>query len=136
MEIQVKQAQGKTPVTILSLIGDLDASNYLAVIARGRELQQAGSQALILDLGQTPFVSSAGLVAIQSLALLMQGLQPPDPEQGWGALHSLGRGPGSEAGKHMKLLNPQPRVRATLDKVGFLEVLEVCTDLDTAVAAF
>jgi hypothetical protein len=37
---------------------------------------------ILLDLSSASFVSSSGLVAIHSIALLLHGEQPPDLEQG------------------------------------------------------
>ena len=36
MSITLDQAQGKVPVTVLAIHGDLDASNYLEVIAQAQ----------------------------------------------------------------------------------------------------
>jgi len=136
MNISVRQLQGKVAVTVLGVQGDLDASNYQDLIAKAKEVHGAGTKDILLDLTNTSFVSSSGLVALHSIALLMRGEQPPAQEQGWGAIHSIHRGLGTGVQEHLKLLNPQPYVVRTLEKAGLIEFFEIHTDLDTAVASF
>lgn len=135
MELSVSAAPGRPSVAILALAGDLDAANYLEVIARGDELYQGGVRAVILDLTATEFVSSSGLVALHSLALLMQGQRPLRPEDGWGAIRSMESGPGEAGRDCLKLVNPQPRVAATLAKAGFDELFETYLTVAAALAA-
>lgn len=135
MEFKVTQAPGKPEVAVLALAGDLDATSYLQAIAQAEAIYAAGARTLLLDLTSTDFVSSSGLVAIHSIALLMQGHRPPDPEAGWSAIRSISQGQGADARRCLKLVNPQPRVAATLAKVGFSDALEVYPTVDAAVAA-
>jgi anti-anti-sigma regulatory factor len=135
MELSATTAPNNPGVAILALGGDLDASSYLQVIQRVDDLYKEGARALILDLTGTEFVSSSGLVAIHSIAQLMQGKRPPNPEDGWGAIRAIERGPGDKARDYVKLVNPQPRVASTLAKVGFNEVLETYPSVDAALAA-
>ena len=135
MEFKVTQAPEKPEVAVLAFAGDLDASSYLQAIAQAETAYKAGARALVLDLSDTNFVSSSGLVAIHSIALLMQGQKPPDPEAGWSAIRSMGYGSGSDARRCLKLVNPQPRVTGTLAKVGFTDAFEVYPTVDAALAA-
>lgn len=135
MEFRVTQAPGRPDVATLSMAGDLDASSYLQAISQAEAAYQSGARTLLLDLSNTDFVSSSGLVAIHSIALLMQGLKPPDPEAGWSAIRSMGSGPGAEARSRLKLVNPQPRVAATLAKVGFTDSFDVYPTADAALAS-
>jgi len=136
MNISVRQMQGRVPVTMLGVEGALDASNYQDLIAQATEVCKAGAKDLLLDLTNTSFVSSSGLVALHSIALLMRGEQPPSLDEGWGALQSIHRGLGTGVQQHLKLLGPQPYVARTLEKAGMIEFFEIHTDLDTAVASF
>jgi anti-anti-sigma factor len=136
MDISVSQAQGEVPVTVLKLDGQLDGQNFQDLIAKAQELYKAGSRDLLLDLSDLSYISSAGLVALHSIALLLRGEEVPDPEGGWSAFRSMGRS--SEAGiqRHIKLLNPREEVKGVLEMVGFDRVFEVHTDLDQAVKSF
>jgi anti-anti-sigma regulatory factor len=91
---------------------------------------------MLLDLSDTPYMSSSGLVALQSIASLMRGETSANPEEGWGAIRAIDRHRESGLQKHLKLLGPQPRVERVLEMVGFTRFLEVYTDLETAIASF
>ncbi len=136
MNITVQQAQGKVPVTILGIQGEVDASNYQDLIARAQELYQKGSRHLLLDLGQVSYLSSSGLVALHGIALLLSGRQLPDPEHGWATLRSVTQAPGTGVSPYIKLLNPQPKVERVLQTSGLKDYMECYTDLATAVASF
>jgi anti-anti-sigma regulatory factor len=136
MELSVTTAPSKPAVTVLALAGDLDASNYLQLIQRVDELYKAGTRGLVFDLSNVEFVSSSGIVALHSMALIMQGQRPPNPEDGWGAIRAIERGAGDKARESLKLVNPQPRVAATLAKVGLSDGLEIYPSVDAALAAF
>jgi len=136
MNISVRQVQGRVPVAVLGVQGDLDASNYRDLIAKATEVYGAGTKDLLLDLTNTSFVSSSGLVAIHSIAILAQGEQLPEQDAGWGALRAIRQGLGAGVQEHVKLLSPQPNVVRTLEKTGMVEFFEIHTDLDTAVASF
>lgn len=136
MNISVSQAQGNVPVTVLKLDGQLDGQNYQDVIAKAQELFQAGSRDFLLDLSDLTYISSAGLVALHSVALLARGEALPDMEGGWSAYRSLGRSGEAGVQKHVKLLNPSSDVLGVLDMVGFSSVFEIYTNLDEAVKSF
>jgi anti-anti-sigma regulatory factor len=136
MNISVSQAQGSVPVTVLKLDGQLDGQNYQDLIAKAQELYNSGTRDFLLDLSDLTYISSAGLVALHSVALLTRGEELPDFEGGWSAYRSMGRS--SEAGvqKHVKLLNPRSEVMNVLDMVGFGNIFEVFTNLDEALNSF
>ncbi len=136
MNITVDQVRGRVPIAVLAVRGDLDASNYEALIAQARQSYQAGTGDVLVDLTDTTFISSSGLVALHSIALLLKGKQPPSAEDGWAAIHAVGRDLGSGVQQHIKLLNPQPRVERVLEKAGLKELFEIHTDLATAIASF
>ena len=134
--MSVSQAQGNVPVTVIKLDGQLDGQNYQELITKSQELYKAGTHDFLLDLSDLTYISSAGLVALHSMALLARGEELPDTEGGWSTYRSMGRS--SEAGmqKHVKLLNPRSEVMGVLDMVGFSNVFEIYTDLDEAIKSF
>jgi anti-anti-sigma regulatory factor len=136
MNISVSQAQGNVPVTVLKLDGQLDGQNYQDLIARAQELYDSGSRDFLLDLSDLTYISSAGLVALHSVALLTKGEELPDFEGGWSAYRSMGRSAEAGVQKHVKLLNPRSEVMGVLDMVGFGNVFQVYTNLDEAVNSF
>ena len=136
MNLTIEQAQGRVPVAIMGLQGALDASNYEDVIARARQLYEAGTRYVLIDMSEMSFMSSSGLVALHSIALLLRGEQPPDPEMGWQAFHALGHDRDDGVQPYVKLLNPQPKVRQTLQITSMDEFFEIHTDRQAAVASF
>ena len=83
MNISVSQAQGKVPVTVIKLDGQLDGQNFQELITKVQELHSAGGRDFLLDLSDLTYISSAGLVALHSVALLTRGEEVPDVEGGW-----------------------------------------------------
>ena len=136
MNISINQVRGRVPVAILGVQGDLDATNYQELIAKATEVYRAGTRDILVDLGHTSFISSSGLVALHSIAVILKGEQPPNPEEGWSAIHAVGRGLASGVQQHIKLLNPQPKVERVLEKAGLKELFEIHTDLAAAIASF
>lgn len=136
MDISVSQMQGNVPVTVLKLDGQLDGQNYEELITKARELYNAGTRDFILDLSNLDYISSAGLVALHSVALLVRGEELPDTEQGWSAYRSMGRTSATGMQSHIKLVNPTEEVRNVLDMVGFGNVFQIYNDLDEAVKSF
>jgi anti-anti-sigma regulatory factor len=136
VEITVSTEKGRVPVTVVKPHGDLDASNYTELVERVEGLMKGGAQEFLIDLSEVPYMSSAGLVALHSLAITLRGEAPPNPEAGWAALKSMDRARGSGVQKHMKLLNPQPNVAGVFDKAGFTQFFEIFSDLQKAVDSF
>ena len=136
MNISVSQVQGKIPVTVVKLEGQLDGQTYQDLITKAREAYQAGWRDFLVDMSDLTYISSAGLVALHSMALLLKGEELPDTESGWSAYRSMGRSKEAGIQQHMKLLNPRPEVQSVLDMVGFTAVFEILTDFDEAVKSF
>ncbi len=136
MDISVSQQQGNVPVTVIKVDGQLDGQSYQDLIAKARELYDAGARDFLLDFSDLTYISSAGLVAIHSIALLVKGEEIPDPEAGWSAYRSMSRTSAAGLQTHIKLLNPRDEVRNVLDMVGFGNVFQIFTNLDEAVKSF
>ena len=136
MNISVSQASGRVPVTVIKLDGQLDGQNYQDLIAKAQELYNAGGRDFLLDLSDLTYISSAGLVALHSIALLARGEELPDVEGGWAAYRSVGRSADAGIQKHVKLLNPRSEVMGVLEMVGFSNVFETFVDQNEAVSSF
>ena len=136
MDMVMKEAQGRVPVTILGLTGDLDASNFQEVIKKVDDIFSFGGCNLLLDMSQLKFLSSSGIVALHSIALIMRGDRPHDLENGWSSLHAVREDNDSGKQEHIKLLNPAPKIQETLHKTGFDAFFEIFYDRNTALASF
>jgi anti-anti-sigma factor len=135
MNMTISQEQGKVPVTVIHIQGKLDGSNYKDLIAKAQELYQGGAQNMLIDLSEVDFMSSAGMVALHSIAKLLKGQKLGD-EEGWSLLHSVDRERGSGIQKQLKLLNPQPRIAQALEIAGFNQLFEIYQDLKLAIASY
>lgn len=136
MEILVSEAQGNVPVTVIKLTGQLDGQNYQDLIAKAQELHKSGARDFLLDLSELTYISSAGLVALHSVALMVKGEAIPDTEHGWSAYRSMGKTSAAGLQSHIKLLKPRDEVRNVLEMVGFSNVFEIFTDLEEALKSF
>jgi anti-anti-sigma regulatory factor len=118
--------QSQPGVTVASLDGELDASNYRELIAVGKHLYASGTRRLVLDLAKLTYMASSGIVALHSLALVFAGHEPPDPDAGWQAIHDLSAD--TSAGQRsdsLALVAPGPAIQRTLDRTGLSELLPV-----------
>lgn len=136
MRTTVESVADADGVTVLALEGELDASNYQDVIAQVRDLVARGTRRLVLDLRDLSYMASSGLVALHSAALLLRDIEPPDPEAGWGAFHSLGLDVSSGApDPNVRLVAPQPAVDRVLDRTGLKGFFPVHADRAAAIAS-
>jgi anti-anti-sigma factor len=136
MEISVSKQTGRVDVTMLALNGQLDGQTYQELINRARDLHASGVRDILLDLSNLTYISSAGLVAIHTVALLLRGESITDSEDGWASMKSVKKSADSGMESHLKLLNPGPEVRSVLEMVGFDRAFEIHSDLEAAVKSF
>lgn len=134
MEITLSQEQGRAVVSVIRIAGQLDGNTYLDLISKANEVVGAGGKNILLDLSDLTFISSAGLVALHTIALLTRGDTLPNPRHGLDALKTRIRDEGLQ--KYLKLLNPRPEITKVLEMVGFSNFFEVFTDRQKAVNSF
>ncbi len=101
------------PVTILAVKGDVDGSNFRDLIEKGQQVIQQGYTRLILDLHDVHFISSAGLLALQTITGT-----------------ALGKG-----GK-LVLVGLDPHVQRAIQLSGFDKFLSIYGDVAAAQASF
>lgn len=137
LRTSVETVQGSVPVTVVALDGELDSSNFEALVDEVRGLYDGGSRHLLLDLTNLTYLASSGLVALSSIVRIMRGEPPLDPEAGWGALHSLGLdASGDTTQTEVQLVGPQPGVERVLQRTGLDRLFVVHPDRATGIAAF
>jgi len=125
MSITTQQVPGNEMVTVIGIEGTLDASNYRAVMQAAQDAHNTGAKFLIIDLSEVNFMSSSGLVALHSMALMMRDVEAAGSE---GEII-----PDSGKQKRVKLLKPQSKVRDVLNTTGFIELYEIYDDLEAAI---
>lgn len=116
----VGHAQGKVPVTILRVEGDIDASTHKALQDKAAEVIESGTKYLLLDLGGVKYMGSAGFRALHAISNM---------------LHTEDE-PGMMKSTHLKLLNPTDAVARVIKTLGFDVYLDIFQDKDTAVNSF
>ncbi len=136
MEIKTTEIKGRVPVTVLRTTGNIDGSNYQQLIDEAKAAYHAGARDILLNMVGTEYMSSAGLVAMQTIIKLLQNEELPDPEEGWDAMADIDRSREGGYREHFKLVNVQPRVARSLEQVGFKNYIAIFDDLDEAVASF
>ena len=135
MEITISKEQGKVPVHVIHVKGDLDASSYLDLVGAAQKLYETGASCLLLDLADLAFISSAGLASLHIITRMFRG-EKSNGESGWDTFKQIDRDRDSGVQKFVKLLNPSFDVDNVLDTVGFKQFFEVYTDLNEAVQSF
>jgi len=136
MEIIISQNQETSPVTIMQLQGALDGSSYEKFVTEAQNLYDAGTRNLILDMSELTFLSSAGLTGLHRIARVYAGEDRSTIEEGWSAIHALGKKRDSGFKNHVRLLNPNKKIQDVLDTVGFNIFFEIYVDIHPAMASF
>ena len=132
MEIRVSTEQGRVPVTVLHLTGDVDVHSYEQLQAAAEQAQTDGARYVLLDLTGVGYISSAGIRAINHIFYLLRVDAPAESD----AVIRAGVEAGTFKSAHLKLLNPNKRVAEALKITGVDMFLDFHHDLATAVASF
>jgi anti-anti-sigma regulatory factor len=116
--------------------GQLDGQTYQKLIASAQDVIKGGAKNIVLDMGDLTFISSAGLVSLHVIALLLRGEAMPDLEHGWAALKSVNKSRESGIQQHVKLLNPREEIVNVLEMVGFSTFFDIFNDKQKALESF
>jgi anti-anti-sigma factor len=135
MEITISIQPASEPIAVMRPRGNLDASNFMEVLDKARELYNNPARNLIIDLSEVPYISSAGLIAIHQISLLYSGV-PQEVEKNDKEIIRPDFTHSSSARKHVKLLSPQPNVEKTIEISGFKLFFKVFNDLESAIKSF
>lgn len=133
LQIVVSQEQGRVPVTVFHIKGDIDANSYQQLEAQARKAAEAGSRALLLDLNEVGFMSSAGLRALHTIFTMLHAADASSEND---QAIRQGLRDGTFKSPHLKLLKPGRAVKEVLKTTGFDMYLEIHTNLKEAIASF
>lgn len=131
MEILVSQEQGRVPVTVFKVKGNIDSATYQQLAAQARQAFEGGMKYLLLDLSEAPYVSSAGIRALNDMILMLR-----DKSSESNDAMNKGIVDGTFKSPHVKLLNPNRNVAEVFRLAGMDMLLEVHQDYQKAVASF
>ena len=132
MELTTTQEQGRVPVTVFHLKGELDAVFAEQLRRQGREAIASGTRYLLIDLAEVSYIASAGLRAFQEIFTL---LREDSKDEGDKDVYQ-GLRDGTYKSPNLKLLNPTRHAVESLSAAGFDMFLEIHHNLRDAVAAF
>ena len=112
--VKISQAQGRVPVTVFHLQDRVNLGNFNQLEEAAREAYNNGTRDLVLDLSQTPSLTSIGIRAIVIIHKMLS----------------------SDGEKHLKIANAMPYIREMLDIAGVTQTIEIYDSVDEAVASF
>lgn len=134
MSVEVSTVNGRVPITILHVSGNLDSYTYMEFQAKADEVIQKGASHILVDLGNAPYVSSAGFRALHAIFNQLREMHPDanlteeEVRKGISA--------GTYTSPHLKLLNLSPEAQKAFAMIGFDMYIETFNDLKKAIAAF
>ena len=134
MDIRVDTEQGRVPVTIMHVEGNIDAKTYEEFEAKAEELIDAGTKYLLIDLSHSPFVSSAGLRALHHLFNKLRSADTEHPVSDADVRRGISAG--TYKSPHLKLLNLSKETKTAFEISGFDMFIEKFDDLQTAINSF
>ncbi len=132
MQLKVSTENGRVPVTVVHVEGNIDSASYEAFLSGVEESIKGGARHVLIDLSHVPFVSSAGLRALNILLNRLRALTPDVSDEEM----RKGINEGTYKSPHLKLLSPSKATATTLDSSGFSMFIDVFHDLPSALAAF
>ena len=134
MDFKVEQERGRVAVTVLRPAGNIDSTTYEAFQKKALELIEAGARYLLVDLSDSPYMSSAGLRALHAIFKRLRAVHTED-------LHTeedviKGIKDGAYKSPHLKLIHLSKDTRAAFEMGGFDLYIETFSDRRAAIASF
>ncbi|HMS00641.1 MAG TPA: STAS domain-containing protein [Anaerolineales bacterium] len=134
MEVKTFTENGRVPVMVMHVDGNIDSLTSEVFQAAANETIAKGARHILVDLSHVKFVSSAGLRALHDVFNQLRDLDPDtsmsddDVRKGISA--------GTYKSPHLKLLNLSAEARVGFETAGFDMFIQTYTDMKTAVASF
>jgi len=132
MDMTVSTEKARVDVTLVHVHGNIDSSTYEAFEKRVLGLIDEGARYVLIDLSHTPFLSSAGLRALNAIFYRLRSLVQDRSEEEM----KKGIRDGTYRSSHLKLAGANKDVRQVLEISGFDMYLDNLPDVKTALAAF
>jgi anti-anti-sigma factor len=134
MEIKVSTENGRVPVTIMHIDGNLDSSSSTQFQKKATELIHAGTHHILVDFTNSPYVSSAGFRVLNQIFKDLNSLHPSANLSD--ADMKKGVSDGTYKSPHLKLVNLSEQTRTVFTATGFDMFVEEYDDIKKAVASF
>lgn len=134
MEIKVSTENGRVPITVIHIDGNLDSSAYKSFQTKVDELIKNGARHILVDLSHSPFVSSAGFRALHKTFKDLNAIHP-DVNLSENEMKE-GITDGSYKSPYLKLVNLSKDSELAFKTAGFDMVLDFYDDMKEAIASF
>ena len=112
--VKISQTQGRVPVTIFQLQDRVNLGNYQELEQTAKHAYENGMRDLIVDLSQTPSLTSIGIRALVAIYKMLA----------------------TDNVKHLKLAGAIQPIREMFDIAGITGFIEIYDSVDEAVASF
>lgn len=132
MDISVTTEQGRIPVTILHISGDIDSATHQMFQSAAEQLITDGARYLLMDLKDVPYISSAGLRALHILFNKLRALHKDVNDD---QLRTQMR-TGAYKSPYIKVVNLSTQIKDAFELSGFETYIEVYDDITKAIASF
>ena len=134
MDIKTYTEKRDVVVTVMHVDGNIDAATYEVFQSKADELIDSGAHFILVDLSHVPFVSSAGMRALQHIYNRLRSLYPDSDVSDEDVKKGIRAG--TYRSPFLKLLNPSKEAAKTFEISGFDMFVEIFTDKDKAIASF
>jgi anti-anti-sigma factor len=134
MDIKTFTEQGQVLVTVMHVDGNIDSSTYKEFLSKADELIDSGAHFILVDLAHAPYVSSAGMRALQHIYEKLRKLHPDSDVSNEDVRKGISAG--TYKSPRLKLLNPSKEAAKTFEMSGFDMYIEIFTDKAQAIASF
>jgi anti-anti-sigma factor len=134
MEISVSTQNGRVPITIMHIDGDIDTATSKLFQTKAEELIKNGARYILVDLAHCPYMSSASLRALHIIFKELNAIHPDVTL----AENEIKKGisDGSYKSPYLKLVNASPETQMVFKTSGFNMFLEFYDDMKKAIEAF
>jgi len=132
MEITTSTENVRFPITIVHVNGDIDSATYQAFQAKLEEFIAAGARHILVDLSQSPYISSAGLRALHNIFNQLRALHKDADDEALRKSMSAG----SYRSPYLKLVNLSAQAAEVFELGGFDTYIQVFSDMNKAVNSF
>ena len=134
MDIKVSTENGRVPVTIMHIDGDIDSATSNLFQTKAEELIKSGARYILIDLAHCPYMSSASLRALHQVFKELNTINP-DATLSEDEIKK-GINAGTYKSPYLKLLNVSNETKMVFKTSGFDMFLEIYDDMKKAIAAF
>jgi anti-anti-sigma factor len=134
MEITVSAKNGRVPVTIMHINGDIDTATSNLFQTKAEELIKGGARYILIDLAQCPYMSSASLRALHVIFKQLNAIHP-DSTLDENEI-TKGINDGTYKSPYLKLANVSDETQIVFKTSGFDMFLEFYDDVKEAISAF